>query len=96
MKCLRCGYCCQNLFVVIAIDPDRGLEEDNLKAIGTRGSERCPHLVGDTPGEFSCAVHDRPWYPETPCASHSQIEHGDTPCRMGEYIIAEWRRTGSV
>ena len=45
-------------------------------------------LVGETPGEYSCAVHAEPWYHETPCFAHGQIEQSpDAPCRMGEYVL---------
>ena len=89
MKCLRCGYCCKTSFVVIVVDPDKGLTEGNMKAIGLKGPERCPHLQGDKPGEFSCSVHDRRWYKKTPCFAHGQIEQSpDNPCRMGEYLLA--------
>lgn len=88
MKCLRCGYCCMTSFVVVVDDPDRGPTADNLKAIGQNGYERCHHLQGTEPGEFSCAVHDKPWYPETPCFSHGQIERSpDDECRTGRYIL---------
>lgn len=87
MKCLRCGYCCQNSFVMVVDDPEKGIADGNLKAIGDHGPERCPHLRGNISGQFSCAVHDRPWYPETPCFSHAQIEGKDSPCRMGEFQL---------
>lgn len=88
MKCFRCGYCCTSLLAVIVVDPDKGLAEDNFTMIGTSGNkERCPHLRGDTPGEFSCAVHDRDWYPETPCADY-QSHWPERPCRVGEFLLA--------
>ena len=88
MKCLRCGYCCQTLAVVIVVDPQKGIQEDNLTVIGENGRERCPHLRGECPGEFSCAIHNEPWYDETPCFSHGQIEKSpDTECRMGRYLL---------
>ena len=77
-----------NSFVVIVDDPDKGPVEGNLKAIGLHGSERCQHLRGDKPGEFSCAVHGKKWYKKTPCFSHGQIEQSkDAVCRMGEYLL---------
>ena len=85
MKCLRCGYCCLNSFVVVVDDPDKGLIDGNLKVVE---STRCQHLIGDKPGEYSCAVHDRPWYKETPCFSHGQIENNkDCDCRLGAHIL---------
>ena len=85
MNCLRCGYCCLTYAIVIVNDPDKGVEEDNLKVLD--GSERCPHLVGDKPGEYSCAIHDKEWYEETPCFQHGQIERCNTNCRMGQHIL---------
>ncbi len=83
MKCLRCGYCCMNSFVVIVVDPDKGPIDGNLKAI----TGRCPHLQGDKPGEYSCAVHAKPWYKKTPCFNHGQIEKSKTDeCRMGAHL----------
>ena len=74
--------------VVIVDNPDRPPYEDNIKGIGFNGPERCQHLRGDTPGKFSCAVHDKPWYPDTPCFEYGQIEQSpDDVCRMGEYIL---------
>ena len=88
MKCLRCGYCCMNSFVVIVDDPEKGPVEGNFKVIGTGGKERCQHLKGDRVGEYSCGVHDRKWYKKTPCFSHGQLEMSkDCNCRMGEHIL---------
>jgi hypothetical protein len=89
MICLRCGYCCQNCFVVIVDDPAKGIDPDNLKVIDNQ-TERCPHLQGDKPGEYSCAIHDEKWYPETPCFAHGQIEQSpDCECRMGRHILEQ-------
>jgi len=88
MKCLRCGHCCLTSFVVVVDNPDLPPTEDNLKVVGENGPERCPHLRGDKPGEYSCAIHDKPWYEETPCFAHGQIERSpDNECRMGRYLI---------
>jgi len=87
MICLRCGYCCTTSCVVIVVDPELGIVEGNLKAINLL-EEPCPHLRGSKPGEYSCAIHDRPWYSQTPCFSHGQIEASpDAPCRMGEHVL---------
>lgn len=88
MQCLRCGYCCFIYSVVIVDDPDQGIEPDNLK-VKTGVPERCQHIRGDTPGEYSCALHDKDWYDETPCAQHGQMESSDSPCRMGTYILEQ-------
>lgn len=88
MKCLRCGHCCQYLWVVIVKDPELGLREDNLTVFEGGVGKRCPHLRGNKPGEFSCAVHKYPWYQKTPCFSHGQIERSKSdPCRMGQYLL---------
>lgn len=86
MVCLRCGYCCINYDVIIVDDPAKGPAEGNLKHKPSR--QRCQHLLGDGLGNYSCAIHDEPWYPETPCFRHGQIEKSaDTPCRMGAYLL---------
>jgi len=86
MICLRCGYCCHNYVVVIVDDPEKGLQEANLIIHGME-CKPCKHLLGNKPGEYSCAVHDKPWYPETPCFAFTQVEHGNTECRIGRYTL---------
>lgn len=72
--------------VVIVDDPKRGPKEDNL--IVRDGTSPCKHLVGDKPGEYSCAVHHFKWYKKTPCFSHGQIERSiNDECRMGAFVI---------
>lgn len=90
MKCLRCGYCCTHLMAIIVVDPEVGIEPENLKVIGLEAPEkmeRCPHLRGDTPGEYSCAVHDREWYKYSDCAAYDQIGEKDSNCRVGERVL---------
>ncbi len=87
MICLRCGYCCDAYCVVIVDDPEKGVVEGNLKF--RDGTEKCQHLRGEKPGEFSCGIHDREWYEETPCFQHGQIERKNSNCRMGEYILKQ-------
>ena len=88
MKCIRCGYCCQNSWVVIVDDPAKGPVEGNFKVVGQNGSERCQHLRGDKPGKFSCAIHTKKWYKKTPCFAHGQIEQSKNDvCRMGKYLL---------
>lgn len=90
MICLRCGYCCENYCVIIVDNPDKGLAKDNL--ICHDGKGPCKHLKGDVVGEYSCVVHNKPWYKKTPCFSHGQIERSkDTPCRIGEYILNQMK-----
>jgi hypothetical protein len=92
MKCLRCGYCCINYFVPIVDDPDRGLDPDNI-IIHKGDGKPCKHLQGDEPGEYSCAVHGKPWYCETPCYDHGQIESNpDSPCRVGEHLLKKVKK----
>jgi hypothetical protein len=87
MICLRCGYCCINLCVMIVDDHEKGLKEDNIIFhSGERVS--CKHLIGDKPGYYSCNIHHYKWYKKTPCYSHGQIEQSkDCNCRIGEYIL---------
>jgi hypothetical protein len=87
MICLRCGYCCINYAVIIVDNPNKGVVENNL-ILHDGNKTPCRHLQGDKPGEYSCLIHNNPWYKETPCAAHGQIESSpDTPCRMGQYIL---------
>lgn len=79
-KCLRCGYCCYMLAVVIMDDPGKGLTEGNI-IIHNGNGRPCKHLRGDKPGEYICIVHNEDWYPETGCAAYTQIGGGE--CRMG-------------
>ena len=87
MICFRCGHCCKGYMVVIVDDPEKGIAEDNL--IARDGTEPCKHLLGDKPGEYSCALHNYPWYKKTPCFQHGQIENGNTNCRIGEHILKQ-------
>lgn len=88
VDCLRCGYCCFCLCVIIVDNPEKGLSKDNLiphnfNIDGKR--ERCKHIIGNKPGEYSCAIHHYEWYKKTPCYSHnSELKE----CRMGKYITA--------
>ena len=85
MKCIRCGYCCIAYVVVIVDNPDLGIIESNL--IVKDSGVKCQHLIGEDIGEYSCAIHDREWYEDTPCFQHGQVERDVTSvCRMGEYV----------
>ncbi len=86
MICLRCGYCCKKYLVAVIDDPEKGFVEGNV-IVNEGTGEPCKHLIGDKPGDYSCVVHDRDWYPETPCFDHTQVESKNTLCRMGEYIL---------
>ena len=87
MKCLRCGYCCMNLSVIVVDDPQEGIIDGNL--IPHNGENtKCKHLAGEKPGEYTCNIHNEEWYNETPCYSHGQIEaNTKCNCRMGQYIL---------
>ena len=84
MRCLRCGSCCVRPTVLIVDDPALGVSGSNLTV--SHANERCKHLRGGK-APYTCAIHDEPWYPETPCASHGQIECGNTYCRAGNYFL---------
>jgi len=86
MICLRCGHCCKFYSVAIVKNPDLGITEENIVMHLGDGTP-CPHLRGDKPGEYSCAIHDQPWYPETPCARHAQVGSPQAECRMGKYVL---------
>jgi len=87
MICLRCGYCCKRSCVIIVDDPEKGIQDDNLIVHDGQGNS-CKHLQGNVMGEYSCAIHDKEWYEETPCNRYGQIESSpDTECRMGRYQL---------
>lgn len=85
MNCLRSGYCCFHYNVTIVIDPSKGPVEDNLRM--KKVGERCPHLVGNEPGEFFCSVHNEDWYKDTACFSYSQVEPFNQDCRIGRHVF---------
>jgi len=88
MKCLRCGYCCINLFVAIVKDPELGIKEGNIISHEGKGKP-CIHLRGSNPGEYSCAIHDQKWYKKTPCFQYDQIGKKNSDCRTGRYILTK-------
>lgn len=85
MKCLRSGQCCIALDVIIVDDPTLGIIESNLKH--KPSGIKCQHLVGDSAGHYSCAIHSESWYVDTPCYRHSQVEQSDSPCRVGNHLL---------
>ena len=86
MICLRCGYCCKQLFVPIVKDPKKGIKDNNIITHLGNGIP-CPHLIGDKVGKYSCAIHNYLWYVDTPCYAHSQIEkNSNCECRIGRYL----------
>ena len=79
--------------VMIVKDPNKGIKEDNIICHEGKGVP-CPHLKGDKPGSYKCAVHSRRWYRRTPCYDYGQIEESpDDPCRMGKFILDKAGRT---
>jgi len=86
MKCLRSGYCCIQYDVIILINPDKGANDENV--IHKKSGEKCPHLIGKGPGDYSCAIHDHPEYLFTPCYQFGQVEQKVTDvCRLGEHVL---------
>jgi hypothetical protein len=94
MKCLHCGYCCLNMLLV-TVTPEAvtdlvidELTEDMALVVNTmEDGILCPHLSWNTEFKFSCEIHHRAWFDDTPCGKHSQIETGDKPCRTGAYMM---------
>ena len=92
MICLRCGYCCVALDVIIVkpefAKPDLSIDDltDDMVMHKPRG-QQCHHLSFTDEGKASCAIHEYPWYKHTPCYAHTQVERSpDTKCRMGLYL----------
>jgi hypothetical protein len=77
-----------NLWAIVIKDSEGELVEGNLLAIGLGGPERCPHLRGDKVGEYSCAVHEKPWFKKMGCAEY-QSHWPDQKCRLGEFLVKE-------
>lgn len=72
----------------IVDEPAKGYEEGNIVEHSGLG-RKCKHLRGDRPGEYSCAVHEYPWYKETPCYRHG-LKNGDGECRFGTQIMKRY------
>lgn len=89
MKCLKCGFCCKNLWVMIVDNPKKGLKENNIiehKGLGNP----CKHLKQISEFKYKCSVHNYKWYKKTPCYQYKQIERNKNDvCRMGEYLLKE-------
>jgi len=72
--------------VMIVDNPDKPISENNI--IAHMGDGPCKHLEGNKPGEYSCKIHSKSWYKDTPCFSHGQIEKSpNDECRLGRYIL---------
>lgn len=86
MICLRSGYCCVHLDVMIVDNPTKGISEDNI--VHKPSGVKCKHLkFNGTKAE--CSIHDEEWYNETPCYEYTQIEVENSNCRLGEYWIKQ-------
>ena len=74
---------------VVPDNPRWGPMEENL--IVTPGDgQRCKHLRGDIPGEYSCFIHNREYYHEIPCHEFGQIENDpNSVCRIGMGVFQQ-------
>lgn len=63
--CVRCGYCCIALSLVV-IREEAGALVPYRKLPG----RVCPHLVRASADLTTCAVHAAPWYVRTSCFAH--------------------------
>jgi len=91
IKCLRCGYCCKHLWVVILKDGNKPPTDNNLEAHLGHG-EPCRHLKGKTPGKYRCAIHSGKHYRGCPCDRHKQVERDPKDvCRMGRHVLGRTR-----
>ncbi len=90
MICVRCGYCCVHLTVII-IAPEYATPNFRMSRVVKEqtfckhSGEECPHLSFET-DKAICAIHRFKWYEQTPCFSHTQIGAGDAKCRMGVFV----------
>ena len=94
MNCLRCGYCCIKLSVVIVdpkyVDDDLDFNDESMmKKLICKDSDRwCPYLEFNGK-EYSCKIHDKEWYKLTPCYAHDQVEQTEGDCRIGKHILTD-------
>ncbi len=90
MICLRCGFCCNHLDVMIinprSIRPDGTIDPgDQNSMIGKPNGRKCPHLA--YLGEVAvCTIHDLSCYRGTPCDRFDQFGPEDTVCVLGGYF----------
>lgn len=90
MQCLRCGYCCCFLDVIIisssALQKTGEVDFTNETNFQHKPCDKeCPHLKWDNENAV-CIIHSCSWFEETPCHEYGQIESKDSPCRMGQYL----------
>ena len=98
MICVHCGLCCYDYPVGIIKKEFKDLDIKSTdqfpeEAFDVKpGNTPCEHLYWEN-HESRCAIHDKPWYQETPCFAFGQIEESpDCICRIGEWIM-EKRKT---
>ena len=72
VKCIRCGYCCKYLSVIIVDNPKKGIIEYNVIFHEGNGKE-CKHLKKLKNNTYKCMIHHYKWYKKTPCYKHTQI-----------------------
>lgn len=90
MKCLRCGLCCFNMFVIIPFRAHIG-----LMAAVKPGDVLCPNLKVEKGSTcYACAVHDLPEYQGSPCWTYGNsdvdpdfLAKRGQPCRVGGLVL---------
>lgn len=100
MICVNCGLCCYDYpvgiikkeFINFNVKTTSDFPEEAIDI--KLGNTPCPHIFWKD-HKSQCAVHDKPWYKQTPCFDFGQIEESpDCVCRIGEWIM-EKRKTDS-
>jgi hypothetical protein len=81
--CFRCGDCCTSLWVWIVDDPNKPFGKSMFSK---RDGVRCKHLLGDIPGKYTCAIHNKKWYILTNCYRHG-LRVRSEPCETGLRIL---------
>ncbi|HOT06875.1 MAG: hypothetical protein A4E45_00592 [Methanosaeta sp. PtaB.Bin039] len=90
MICLRCGYCCDHLDVMIvdprAIRADGTIDPQRTSAMVSKPSDtRCPHLEFRD-GMAACTIHELACYQGSPCQLFVQFGPEDDICILGGYF----------
>lgn len=90
--CLRCGYCCTHLDVMI-VNPESILQDGTVDPrhseplISKPQGTKCPHL--EFVGEMAtCRIHSFSCYSGTPCDLFEQFGRSDDVCVLGSYYRA--------
>lgn len=82
MICLRCGYCCIEMSIVVPIK----LEND-FHAMIKPGRQACPHLKESSDGKYECVIHGTPESIGSPCwlyRSDLDLDHKLEPGKVCE------------